>query len=181
MEIKFKDIKVVKTEKFDNSLKNLEFVPAENLGVKNYNWDKKDGYKVPENRVCYNSYLYKVEDSEIDPIDKFFLHGKENLQYLDGGSALHLNLEEFPTKESYKKLYIVAAKVGCNYWTWNVKCTICEEKNCGYIDKRTLDHCPKCGSKNISYGTRVIGYLRKINNFSPERQKEADKRFYSKM
>lgn len=160
---------------------NTEFVPAENLGVKNYNWDKKDGYKVPKNRVCYNSYLYKVEDSEIDPIDKFFLHGKENLQYLDGGSALHLNLEEFPTKESYKKLYIVAAKVGCNYWTWNVKCTICEEKNCGYIDKRTLDHCPKCGSKNISYGTRVIGYLRKINNFSPERQKEADKRFYSKM
>lgn len=160
---------------------NTEFVPAENLGVKNYNWDKKDGYKVPENRVCYNSYLYKVEDSEIDPIDKFFLHGKENLQYLDGGSALHLNLEEFPTKESYKKLYNVAAKVGCNYWTWNVKCTICEEKNCGYIDKRTLDHCPKCGSKNISYGTRVIGYLRKINNFSSERQKEADKRFYSKM
>lgn len=160
---------------------NTEFVPAENLGVKNYNWDKNDGYKVPENRVCYNSYLYKVEDSEIDPIDKFFLHGKENLQYLDGGSALHLNLEEFPTKESYKKLYNVAAKVGCNYWTWNVKCTICEEKNCGYIDKRTLDHCPKCGSKNISYGTRVIGYLRKINNFSPERQKEADKRFYSKM
>ena len=105
----------------------------------------------------------------------------ENLQYLDGGSALHLNLEEFPTKESYKKLYNVAAKVGCNYWTWNVKCTICEEKSCGYIDKRTLDHCPKCGSKNISYGTRVIGYLRKINNFSPERQKEADKRFYSKM
>lgn len=164
-----------------NIMYNTEFVPAENLGVKNYNWDKRDGYKVPENRVCYNSYLYKVEDSEIDPIDKFFLHGKENLQYLDGGSALHLNLEEFPTKESYKKLYNVAAKVGCNYWTWNVKCTICEEKNCGYIDKRTLDHCPKCGSKNISYGTRVIGYLRKINNFSPERQKEADKRFYSKM
>ena len=164
-----------------NIMYNTEFVPAENLGVKNYNWDKKDGYKVPENRVCYNSYLYKVEDSEIDPIDKFFLHGKENLQYLDGGSALHLNLEEFPTKESYKKLYNVAAIVGCNYWTWNVKCTICEEKNCGYIDKRTLDHCPKCGSKNISYGTRVIGYLRKINNFSPERQKEADKRFYSKM
>ena len=164
-----------------NIMYNTEFVPAENLGVKNYNWDRKDGYKVPENRVCYNSYLYKVEDSEIDPIDKFFLHGKENLQYLDGDSALHLNLEEFPTKESYKKLYNVAAKVGCNYWTWNVKCTICEEKNCGYIDKRTLDHCPKCGSKNISYGTRVIGYLRKINNFSPERQKEADKRFYSKM
>lgn len=160
---------------------NTEFIPGENLGVKNYNWDKKDGYKVNENRVCYNSYLYAVEDTEIDPIDKFFLHGKENLQYLDGGSALHLNLEEYPTKESYKKLYKVAAKTGCNYWTTNVAITCCEEKSCGYIDKRTLDHCSKCGSKNIKHATRVIGYLRKISNYSQERQKEADKRFYVKM
>lgn len=160
---------------------NTEFVPAENLGCKNYSWDKSDGYIVPINRNCYNSYLYKVEDSEIDPIDKFFLHGKDNLQYLDGGSALHLNLEEYPTKETYKKLYTVAAKTGCNYWTWNVAITCCEEKDCGYIDKRTLDHCPKCGSHNVSHATRVIGYLRKISSFSSERQKEADKRFYAKI
>jgi ribonucleoside-triphosphate reductase len=157
---------------------NTEFVPAENLGVKNYAWDKADGYVVPENRDCYNSYLYKVEDSEIDAIDKFILHGKQNLQYLDGGSALHLNLEEYPTKESYKKLYCVAAKTGCNYWTTNVKVTICED--CGYINKHTLNECTKCHSKNVSHATRVIGYLRKISNFSPERQKEADKRFYTK-
>lgn len=160
---------------------NTEFVPAENLGCKNYSWDKADGYVVPETRNCYNSYLYKVEDPDIDPIDKFFLHGKFNLQYLDGGSALHLNLEEYPTKETYKKLYTVAAKTGCNYWTWNVAITCCEEKDCGYIDKRTLDHCPKCGSPNVSHATRVIGYLRKISSFSSERQKEADKRFYAKI
>lgn len=164
-----------------NIMFNTEFVPAENLGVKNYNWDKSDGYIVSDSRNCYNSYLYKVEDSEIDPIDKFYLHGKENLQYLDGGSALHLNLEEYPTKETYKKLYKVAAKTGCNYWTWNVAITCCEEKDCGYIDKRTLDHCSRCGSKNVTHATRVIGYLRKINNYSSERQKEADKRFYAKV
>ena len=163
------------------TLFNTEFVPAENLGVKNYKWDKEDGYVVPENRNCYNSYLYKVEDVEIDPIDKFFLHGKDNLQYLDGGSALHLNLEEYPSKESYKKLYQIAAKTGCNYWTTNVLITICKEKGCGYIDKRTLDHCSKCGSKNVSYGTRVIGYLREISNLSKERQIEAGVRSYAKI
>lgn len=160
---------------------NTEFVPAENLGVKNYNWDKKDGYIVPKTRNCYNSYLYKVEDIDIDPIDKFILHGADNLQFLDGGSALHLNLEEYPSKESYKKLYGVAAKTGCNYWTTNVLVTCCEEKGCGYIDKRTLDHCPKCGSKNISWATRIIGYLKKIKSYSKERQIEADKRFYAKI
>ena len=160
---------------------NTEFVPAENLAVKNYNWDKSDGYKVPETRNCYNSYLYRVEDNEIDPIDKFFLHGKENLQYLDGGSALHLNLADYPTKETYKKLYKIAAKTGCNYWTWNVLVTVCQEKDCGYIDKRTLDRCSKCGSTNVAYGTRVLGYLRLTKNFSKERQIEASRRVRHKM
>lgn len=160
------------------TLFNTEFVPAENLGVKNYNWDKKDGYVVNPKRNCYNSYMYAVEDEDITPIDKFLIHGKENLQYLDGGSALHLNLEEYPTKEGYKKLYRIAAKTGCNYWTTNVKVTCCED--CGYIDKHTLDKCPKCGSTNVSYATRIIGYLKKINSFSSPRQQEADMRYYHK-
>lgn len=37
---------------------NQEYVPAENLGVKNYRWDKEDGYKVPKDRNAYNSYFY---------------------------------------------------------------------------------------------------------------------------
>ena len=158
---------------------NLEFVPAENLGVKNYNWDKKDGYVVPEGRVSYNSYLYKVEDTDIDIVDKFILHGRDNLKYLDGGSALHLNLEEYPSEEAYSKIFDLAGKTGCNYWTTNVKITICED--CGYIDKSTLTECPKCHSKNISYATRIIGYLKKVSCFSSERQKEESLRFYDKM
>lgn len=157
---------------------NTEFVPAENLGCKNYKWDKKDGYTVNPKRNCYNSYLYPVEDDAVDIVDKFIIHGKENLQYLDGGSALHLNLEEYPTKEGYKKLYKLAAETGCNYWTTNIKVTCCED--CGNIDKRTLKACPKCGSKNITYATRIIGYLKKISSFSSERQKEEEMRFYHK-
>ena len=158
---------------------NTEFVPAENLGCKNYKWDKKDGYVVNPKRNCYNSYLYPVEDENIDIVDKFIIHGKENLQYLDGGSALHLNLEEYPNKEGYKKLYYLAAETGCNYWTTNIKVTCCED--CGNIDKRTLKACPKCGSKNITYATRIIGYLKKVSSFSSERQKEEDMRYYHKV
>ena len=79
---------------------NTEFVPAENLGVKNSKWDKKDGYFVP--RDCYNSYMYLVEDDSISILEKFELHGKNIMQYLDGGSAYHCNLEETPTKEGFK-------------------------------------------------------------------------------
>ena len=155
---------------------NTEFVPAENLGVKHANWDKKDGYFVP--RDCYNSYFYAVEDTSLTIFDKFKLHGKEYVKYLDGGSALHMNLEEHLTKDQYRNLLKVAAANGTNYFTFNIPNTICND--CGHIDKRYLHECPKCGSKNIDYATRIIGYLKRISNFSEARQKEASKRYYYK-
>ena len=153
---------------------NTEFVPAENLGVKNAKWDKTDGYFVP--RECYNSYFYVVEDEEINALDKFLLHGKELIEWLDGGSALHLNLDEALPQSGYRSLLDIAAKTGCNYFCVNVKITICNE--CQHIDKRTRHQCAKCGSSNIDYGTRVIGYLKRVSAFSSARQKEHGLRFY---
>jgi ribonucleoside-triphosphate reductase len=154
---------------------NTEFVPAENLGVKHANWDRKAGYVVP--RDCYNSYFYAVEDTSLTVLDKFKLHGKEYVQYLDGGSALHVNLDEHLSKEQYRNLLRVAAVNGTNYFTFNIPNTICND--CGHIDKRYLKECPKCGSKNVDYATRVIGYLKRISNFSQARQEEASRRFYT--
>lgn len=154
---------------------NTEFVPAENLGVKHANWDRKAGYVVP--RDCYNSYFYAVEDTSLTVLDKFKLHGKEYVEYLDGGSALHMNLDEHLSKEQYRNLLRVAAREGTNYFTFNIPNTICNE--CGHIDKRYLKKCPKCGSENVDYATRVIGYLKRISNFSQARQEEASKRYYA--
>lgn len=69
---------------------NTEFVPAENLGVKHANWDRKDGYFVP--RDCYNSYFYAVEDTSLTIFDKFKLHGKEYVKYLDGEQSPVISL-----------------------------------------------------------------------------------------
>ena len=153
---------------------NTELVPAENLGVKFAKWDKVDQLVVT--RDCYNSYLYPVEDESLTPLDKFVLHGEDTTKYLDGGSALHLNLEDTPRKETCDKILKVAIKTGCPYFCINVKVTICN--NCGYIDKHTRKSCSKCGSKNIDYATRVIGYLRRVTNFSAERQVEEHNRHY---
>jgi len=153
---------------------NTEFVPGENLGTKFAAWDMKDGLVVP--RDCYNSYLYPVEDEDISILDKFILHGKETTQYLDGGSALHLNLENYPTQETAKKLLKIAVKTGCNYFCFNVKVTICDD--CTYINKNTFDWCIECKSKNVAHATRVIGYLRRVDNFALARQKEESDRFY---
>ena len=156
---------------------NTEFVPAENLGVKNSNWDEKDGMVV--NRDCYNSYFYIVEDDSINVVDKFFLHGKDYIKYLDGGSAYHCNLEEYPTKEGFLKLLNTAAYTGCNYFCFNIKVTVCNE--CDYINKETKHNCIKCGSDNVDHATRVIGYLKRITNFSKDRQIEEKLRSYAKV
>lgn len=153
---------------------NTEFVPAENLGVKNAKWDTEAGYVV--NRDCYNSYFYAVEDDDTNIVDKFILHGKEINQYLDGGSAFHLNLEEYATEETFYKLICIAAKVGCNYFCTNVKITICNV--CNHIEKTTEYACKKCGSDNVDHATRIIGYLKRVTNFSKQRQKEHALRHY---
>ena len=155
---------------------NTEQVPAEGLGPKNYKWDKEDGYWVPENRNCYNSYFYPVEDETYDPIEKMYLQGKDFTGCLDGGSAFHCNLNESLSKKQYRMLMDIAIKSGCGYFTFNVPNTICND--CGHIDKRYLHECPECGSKNVDYATRIIGYLKRVSNFSEARQKEAQKRAY---
>lgn len=153
---------------------NCEMIPAENVGVKHARWDREDGYYVP--RDCYNSYFYIVEDTSTHILEKFRLHGRKYIEHLTGGSALHMNLDEHLSKRQYRQLLRVAAIEGCNYFTFNVPNTLCND--CGHIDKRYLKECPKCHSNNIDYLTRVIGYLKRVSNFSQDRQKEAARRFY---
>ncbi len=154
---------------------NCEMIPAENVGVKHAKWDRRSGYKV--NRDCYNSYFYIVEDESLNIIDKFRLHGKKYIEHLTGGSALHMNLEEHLSKIQYQHLLRVAIQEGCNYFTFNIPNTVCNV--CGHIDKNNLKTCPKCNSHDIDYLTRIIGYMKRVSNFSQSRQLEANKRHYA--
>ena len=156
---------------------NSEVVPAEGLGGKNYNWDKEDGYWVPEDENLYNSYFYDAHD-DTSVLDKFILHGRQTYQYTDGGSAAHINLEDHLSKEQYLKLIDFAIANGTNYFTFNIPNSKCDD--CGYITKHPITECPKCHSNHITQYTRVIGYLRPIKSFGKDRQIEASKRVYSK-
>lgn len=158
---------------------NTECVPAESLAVKNYNWDKQDNYWIPDDTNLYASYVFKPNDKEISVLDKFILHGKDYIgDYLDGGSAAHINLAEHLSKEQYKKLLKFAAENGCQYFTFNIP--NCECEDCGFIAKQPFDKCPKCGSTNISLWDRIIGYLTKIKNWSEGRQIEQKHRIYGR-
>ena len=155
---------------------NTEFVPAENLAYKNYEWDKKDGYWVPKTRNMYNSYFYPVEDETIDPVKKFYYQGEGFATECDGGVALHNNLNEHLSKVQYRMLMDIAIKAGCNYFTFNIVGFECS--SCHYISKSYSKSCPMCGSEELDYFTRVIGYLKKISSWSESRQTEFFRRSY---
>lgn len=154
---------------------NTEQVPAESLAVKNYNWDKADGYWVPDDTNLYASYIFKPNDDD-SVLDKLYMMGRNfATDQLDGGAAAHINLSEHLSSKQYQMLLEYAANVGCSYWTVNVPNAQCE---CGFITKHPIAKCPKCGSEKITYYDRVIGYLTKVPNWSEARRIEQKIRKY---
>lgn len=158
---------------------NQEFVPAEGLSSKNYRWDKADGYWVPEDRVLYNSYFYLANDPNTSVLDKFRLHGREFTELLDGGVGLHCNLEDHLSQEQYLKLIGFAVANGTSYFTFNIPNSECVNPACHHIIKKPLHVCPKCGSRMRQW-TRVIGYMRPVENYDRYRYQEALERHYAK-
>ena len=156
---------------------NTEQVPAESLAIKNYNWDKEDDYWVPEDTNLYASYIFKPNDPTTDIFEKLRLHGREYIgDYLDGGSAAHINLEEHLTKDQYKNVIKYAAEQGTNYFTFNIPMTECCD--CGHIVNGPMDECPVCHSHNLKYWTRIIGYLTAVPSWSKGRQEEFKTRIF---
>lgn len=157
---------------------NQEFVPAEGLGSRNFNFDKKDGYWVPnDGRVLYNSYFFDAHDNT-SVLDKLKLHGREFTEKMDGGIGCHINLDAHLSKKQYLKLIDFAIEQGTSYFTFNIPNTQCDD--CKAIYKQPLVKCPKCGSNHMTQWTRVIGFLRPIKGFDYYRQIEANQRVYSK-
>ena len=166
-----------KKDKTRDCMYNTEFVPGENLSNKNYNWDKKDGYYVSPKHIMYSSYFFNPEDTSLSILDKMKLHGNDFVKYLDGGQACHININEHLSFAQYRQLLKVASEYGCSYFTFNCKNSVCND--CGYISKDTIDTCPKCGSHNIDYLTRIIGYLKRVSSCNEARQIEESMRSYT--
>ena len=154
---------------------NIEAIPGENLGVKLYEWDKKDGYIVPEDQNLYNCYFYNPWDST-SVLDKIKLHGRQVSTALSGGQACHINLDAHLSKEQYLKLMDIGKEEGCNYYTFNIPISECKE--CHHIVNAPIKECPICHSKSLKYYTRIIGYITAVDNWSSPRQEEFEKRIY---
>lgn len=144
-----------KLHKTKSTMFNTELVPAESAAAKLYNRDKEQGYWTPLDINLYTSYMFKPNDNNITIFDKLKLHGEIINEYLDGGSACHINLDKHLDKKQYRLILNSAAKYKCNYLTFNVPNSKCE--SCGFITKTPINKCPKCDSDDITMYDRIIG------------------------
>ena len=157
---------------------NLEFVPAESLAIKNYNWDKEDGYWVPDDTNLYASYVFKPNEND-SVLDRLYMMSNHfAMDKMSGGAAAHINLDSHLSKEQYLKLLHYCGEIGCSYHTYNIPNAECQD--CGFIAKQPFTKCPKCGSEHVDYYDRVIGYLTKVKNWSEGRRIEQKTRVYTK-
>lgn len=156
---------------------NLEAVPGENLAVKLYNWDKSEGYEVPKDQNLYNCYFFNPWKEE-NVLNKLKMHGGEISKASDGGQGCHINLSEHLSAKQYLQVMDIARQEGCNYFTFNIPMSECND--CHHVVNAPIEECPLCHSKNITYYTRIIGFLTKVTNWSKERQLEFTKRYFGK-
>ncbi|MGL5013981.1 MAG: anaerobic ribonucleoside-triphosphate reductase [Bacteroidales bacterium] len=154
---------------------NAEQAPLESAGYKLAQWAKEDGLKVT--RDVYTSYMYVPSDNT-NFMDKLIAHGKRLTSKTSGGSAAHINLEDLLTEQQYYAIIEASAQLGVPYFCFNTKMTICND--CAHIERTTERYCKKCGSSDVSGATRVVGYLKRVDNFSAARQQEESTRYYAK-
>jgi ribonucleoside-triphosphate reductase len=159
---------------------NSEAVPGETMAVRFYNWDKEDGYEVPENQNLYSCYFFLPWDDKISVLDKLSLHGRGIAEQCDGGQACHVNLESHLTEKQYEKIIDYCIKEGTNYFTFNIPMSKCLNPECKHVVNAPITKCPKCGGEHIDYYTRIIGYLRPVSDWGAARQKEFTQRKFNR-
>lgn len=145
---------------------NVEEIPAEQAAV---TLAKKDKVYFGDNpyELYSNQYIPLIED--VDLATRIIISGKF-LELTSGGGILHLNIEdEIKNPYQMKKLIENCVRAGVTHFAINYGYIICNDCNQTTIGGNK-PVCPKCGSKNIDYLTRVIGYYSRVSAWNPVRK-----------
>lgn len=172
--LKFMRDKLTEFQKKSGEIYNLEATPAEGTSYRFARIDKKKfGKKIVTAGTPDAPYYTNSTHLPVGYTDDLFeaLKHQDDLQVLyTGGTVLHGFLGERLSDGEACKILVkkIAENFRLPYYTITPTFSICPAH--GYLKNETKK-CPKCGKKTLIY-SRVVGYLRPVENWNKGKQQE---------
>jgi anaerobic ribonucleoside-triphosphate reductase len=134
---------------------NVEQVPGESLS---HRMPKANRILLGEEECTYplfaNQFIPMWEDATL--WDRMEVDGKYGSLFT-GGGIVHFSLGERTLPKQNEKIIRHAVKTGCEHFSLNPVYSVCED--CGDTKFAKLTICGSCGSDNIEYYTRTVGFF----------------------
>ncbi len=145
---------------------NIEQIPAESFSHRLANADKIIyGDNVPY-KLYANQFVPLWENASV--WERMDTDGKYN-KLLTGGGIVHIQISDSVTGKQAEKLIKYAVKSGCEHFALNITYSQCDH-NHTYRGK--ISTCPECGSSNMNYFTRTVGFFTPVKSWSKIKQEE---------
>ena len=172
--LKFMRKKLTLFQKKSGEIYNLEATPAEGTSYRFARIDKKKfDKKIITAGTAEAPYYTNSTHLPVNFTDDMFeaLEHQDDLQVLyTGGTVFHGFLGEKVSDGESCKILVkkIAENFRLPYYTITPTFSICPSH--GYLKNETKK-CPKCGKKTLVY-SRVVGYLRPVENWNKGKQQE---------
>ncbi len=88
-----------------------------------------------------------------------------------GGVMMHMHMYEAMDPEALMKMvYNISKSYKIVYFSITPAITVCIK--CGWSSPGIFSECPKCGSEEVDWWSRIVGYYRPIKNWNPGKKAE---------
>jgi len=151
---------------------NIEQVPGESLASTFYKLDCVYFDREPNAPVKLYSNQFIPLWEDVDLIKKVRIESNF-YKLLTGGGITHLNCERELTVDQIMNFIKFAAKCGLEHYAFNPFLSVCEN---GHTFLGREKKCRICGSENVRYFTRIVGYFTDVSSWYKERREEFWKR-----
>lgn len=161
----------------------LARTPAESCSYRLAQIDLKryDGKVIangPEDAAYYTNSFHVNPSADIPLWKRLSIEGAFH-PLTDGGAMSHIWLgESNPSPEGiYELTKKIATKTAIQYFAFTKDLSVC--KNCNFTVGGLTDSCPKCGSSNIEWWSRITGYYQNVAGWNKGKLEElAERRRY---
>jgi len=159
---------------------NCELVPAESAAITLYEADMKYAQETNSPFKDYYDTGRMYANQIVSPWEKMNIGKRVRItgrlsKYFDGGQMMFINVPSpFQNIHQMEKVVKGVIKFGVPYFafdTWLVRC-----KDFGHITLGDTPICPICGSKDLFWFRRIVGYFVEQSNMHERRTRDIPRR-----